>query len=267
MRHLVIAVAALSIGCGGASPLLHPARVLPLGEVRAAGGVSAKFVPGSLQNGLNNARANAAADTDPPAPGANPTFAKGALVSALVAPGAAPFVSARVGIGANFEGGLGYTGRTLRVDIRHAWNNDQQWTYSLGLGGTAALYGRQQGIDLPYVDLAAIHGYGADVPFLAGWRSLYGTYELWFGPRVGFEHDVISALTSEPGDVVSAPLRLEASRFNAGGVFGFSTGYKHVHVAVELDVSYEYASGSFNDTSVTITGLSIAPATALWFTF
>jgi hypothetical protein len=247
---------------------MHPARVLPLGEVRAAGGVSAQFAPGSLQNALVNARANAAGDPEAPgAPGSNPTFAKGALVSALIGPGVSPFVSARVGIGSGFEGGLAYTGRGLRVDIRHAWHNDGPWTYSLGVGASATLYGRQQGEDLPNVDLGSLHGYGADIPFLAGWRSLYGTYELWFGPRIGGEHDVISALTSEPGDVISAPIRLDATRFDAGGLVGFSTGYKHVHVAVELDVSYQYATGSYNQTSVTVTGLTIAPATALWFTF
>lgn len=267
LRVLVIAVAAISMGCGGASPLLHPARVLPLGEVRASGGVAAHFTPGSLENALNNARVDASANQGPGAPGSNPTYAKGALVSALVAPGVSPYVSARVGVGAGFEGGLDYTGRSMRVDLRHAWNNDGPWTYSAGLGLSAALYGRQQGIDLPAVDLGSLHGYGGDIPLLAGWRSLYGTYELWFGPRVGLEHDVISALTSEPGDVLGGPIRLEATRFNAGGLFGFATGYKHVHVAIELDVSYQYANGSYNQTSVTVTGLSITPATALWFTF
>src|SRR5690348_2139515 len=152
--HATSAILLLSlVGCGGGGPLLHPARTLPTGDVRVAGGVSANVATGSLGNDLKLARDIAARDPQAPgAPGTNPEYAKGALVAAAVAPGLAPFVGARVGVGNNFEGGLAYTGRGIRVDMRRGFD-DGNVTYSVGLGLSAALLGRQQGSDLPNVDL------------------------------------------------------------------------------------------------------------------
>ena len=130
-------LAANAIGCGGGSPLLHPARTLKSGDVRAAGGVSAHVVPGSLGEDLRRAREIAARDatgaSSPGEPGQNPDYAKGALVAAAIAPGLAPFVGARVGIGNAFEGGLAYTGRGVRADMRRSFD-DGPYSLSLGLG-------------------------------------------------------------------------------------------------------------------------------------
>lgn len=266
----VVAVLSAALGgCGGGAPLLHPARVLAGGDVRAATGLSANVVPGSLADDLSNARANAAADPlAPGAPGSNPTYAKGALVAAAIAPGLAPFAGARVGIGQKFEAGLAYTGRGVRVDVRRGFG-DGAWTYSAGVGGSAALYGRQQGSELPNVALGALHGYGADIPLLAGWQSAAGLYEVWFGARGGFEHVSVEELTSEPKSVVigTPPINLDANRFYGGAVAGLAVGFKHVHVALEGSVSYQVVNGSYNQTKATVHGLTIAPATALWWTF
>jgi hypothetical protein len=259
-------------GCGGGTPLLHPARTLPTGDVRAAGGISAQIVPGSLGDDLRKARDIAARDgsgqSSPGAPGTNPDYARGALVSAAIAPGLAPFVGARVGVGNRFEGGLAYTGRAIRADMRRSFD-DGPWSLSIGVGGSAALYGRQQGADLPNVDLAALHGYGADVPLLVGWQSLGGLYTLWAGPRGGFERVVVETLTSEPKEVTigTPPVRLEATRFHAGGVVGIATGFRHVHVALEAGIAYQVVNGTYNATDVTVRGVTIAPASALWWTF
>lgn len=268
----VVVLAAFLGGCGGGTPLLHPARTLPSGEVRAAGGISANIVPGSLGEDLRRARDIATRDatqtSSPGAPGTNPDYAKGALVSASVAPGLAPFIGARVGVGNAFEGGLAYTGRAVRADMRRSFD-DGPWSLSLGLGGSAALYGRQQGADLPNVDLGALHGYGLDLPVLGGWQSLSGLYTIWFGPRAGFEHVVVETLTSEPKDVTigTPPIRLEATRWYGGGVLGIATGFRHVHVALEGNVSFQVVNGTYNDNHVTVRGITIAPATALWWTF
>ncbi len=270
--HAIAALSALTLGCGGGAPLLHPARTLPTGDVRAAGGISAHVVPGSLGEDLRRAREIAARDTtgqsSPGAPGTNSDYAKGALVAAAVAPGLAPFVAGRVGIGNRFEGGLTYTGRGVRADMRRAFGEDP-WTLSVGLGASAALYGRQQGTDLPNVVLGSMHGYGADLPVLVGWQSLSGLYSLWFGPRGGFERVLIETLTSEPKDVSAGlpPIRLDATRWHAGGVLGVATGFNHVHVALEAGVSYQVVTGSYNANDVTIRGLTITPASALWWTF
>ncbi|MDB4944064.1 MAG: hypothetical protein JWP97_3598 [Labilithrix sp.] len=259
----------LLTGCGGGSPLLHPARTLPSGDVRAAAGVSANITPGSLGNAVDVARDAAARDPQVPgAPGTNPAYAKGALVAAAVAPGLAPFVAARVGIGSKFEGGLAYTGRGARVDMRHGWDVGSV-SYSAGLGLSVALYGRQQGSELPNVDLGSLHGYGADIPLLVGWESAGGIYKLWGGARGGFEHVVVEKLTSEPSSVSlgGEPLHLDANRFWGGAVVGLGTGFRHVHVAIELSAAYQSVIGNYNENRVTVQGFTLAPATALWFTF
>lgn len=236
--------------------------------MRAATGVSANITPGSFANDLSNARANVAAAGPDAVPGTGEAYAKGALVAAAVAPGLAPFAAARVGIGRQYEAGLAYTGRGARVDVRRGFG-DGAWRYSAGLGGSVALYGRQQGSDLPYVDIGALRGYGLDLPLLAGWQSPAGIYELWFGARGGFEHVSIEQVRSEPkpDGFGAKPIGLDANRFYGGAVLGLAVGFKHVHVALEGSVAYQVVNGSYNDTSATIRGLTISPATALWWTF
>ena len=270
---VLVVIAAAAGGCGGGMPLLHPARTLKAGDVRVAGGVSAQVVPGSLGDDLRRAREIAARDatgaSSPGTPGSNPEYAKGALVSAAVAPGLAPFIGARVGVGNAFEGGIAYTGRGARVDMRRAFDFGEEYSLSIGLGASAALYGRQQGADLPNVNLGALHGYGADIPVLFGWQSLNGLYSLWIGPRGGIEYVTVETLTSEPKDVTlgTPPIRLEATRWHAGGVVGIATGFNHVHVALEAGVAYQSVSGTYNANDVTVRGLTITPASAVWWTF
>jgi hypothetical protein len=262
-------LALLLVGCGGGAPLLHPARTLPTGDVRVASGVSANVAAGSLGDDLRVARDIASKDPlVPGAPGSNPAYAKGALVAAAIAPGLAPFIGARVGAGNHYEGGLAYTGRSVRVDLRRSFD-DGHVSLSLGLGLMAALYGRQQGSDLPNVDLSALHGYGFDVPVLVGWESNGGIYKVWGGARGGFERDVVEQLTSEPRPVTigTAPIHLDANRSWGGAVVGFATGFNHVHVALELSVAYQVVMGNYNDNKVTVQGITLAPATALLWTF
>jgi hypothetical protein len=265
-----VAVASMLAGCGGGAPLLHPARTLPAGDLRAAGGVSANIAAGSLGDDLRTARDLAAKDPQAPgAPGSNAAYAKGALVAAAIAPGLAPFVGARVGVGSQFEGGLTYTGRAVRVDMRRSFD-DGNVSYSVGLGLSAALYGRQSGgSDLPNVDLGALHGYGGDIPLLVGWESVGGIYKLWGGVRGGFERDVVEALTSEPKAVTlgSAPLHLDANRYWGGAVVGMATGFRHLHVALEMSAAYQSVTGTYNENRVTVRGVTLAPATALWWSF
>lgn len=269
---VLVAMLAAGSGCAGGTPLLHPARTLGTGDVRAAGGVSANVALGSLADDLRGAREIAARDpsgaTAPGAPGTNPGYAKGALVAANVAPGLAPFVGARVGVGSRFEGGLVYTGRGVRADMRRSFD-EKNWSLSLGLGASAALYGRQQGTDLPNVALSSLHGYGLDVPVLGGWQSDNGLYMAWLGARAGFERDVIENVTTEPKSVTigAPPIRLDATRWYGGPVLGIATGFRRVHVAVELGATYNVVSGTYNDTDVSVSGLSLTPATALWWTF
>jgi len=268
--RLALALACASIvGCAGGSPLLHPARTLDTGVVSAAGGVSANIAVGGVAEDLRNAREQAAKNVDVPGPaGTDTVYAKGALVAAAVAPGLAPFVAARVGAGNHYEGGIAYTGRGARIDLRRSFDAGRV-SFSAGAGVTGAFYGRTQGSQLPNVELAALHGYGADVPLLVGWESDAGLYRAWAGVRAGFEHDDIDSLTSEPKNVTigTPPIRLSATRLWGGGLVGIGTGFRHLHVAVELDVAYASTVGEYNETRVVVRGLSLCPATALWWTF
>lgn len=268
---LAFAVAAGAlVGCGGGLPLLHPARTLPSGEVRAEAGFSANVAASGFSDALSHASADqAAAGGAIPQPGTDPTFAKGALVEASVGPGIAPVAGARVGIGWQSEGGLGYTGRAVRVDVRRSFDLSESVSVSIGVGGSSVLYGRQSGGDLQNVSLGQIHGWGADVPLLLGYQSAGDLYRAWIGARAGWEGVEISDVTSEPKSVTLGmpPVGLSANRYWGGGLAGLAIGFRHVHVAMELDVAYATITGSFNQTSVTVSGLSLAPAAAAWWQF
>ena len=231
--------------------------------VRASSGVSGNFIVGSLASAVQTARTESSIGP----PGSNPTYAKGALILAAVAPGIAPYVAARVGIGDRFEGGITYTGRAAHLDVRRSFDWDDV-SLSVGLGLLVPFYGDRDTSTLAQVDLSAIHGYGADVPVLIGWQSAARIYVAWAGVRGGWDHTGISALSTEPGaPTVDQPMQLTSDRYYGGGVVGFAAGFRHVHGALELDVAYQSVHGTFNQTSVTVQGVSLAPAAALWVSF
>ncbi len=258
-------------GCGGGLPLLHPAQTLPLGDVQAAAGFSGNIATAGLAEALQSATNEAATGNGgaSAAPGTDSTYARGALVAASAGPGLAPFVAARVGIGASAEAGIGYTGRAVRIDLRRSFDLTGRWALSLGAGGSVVLYGHQDGTALPDVDLGDMHGVGADVPVLVGYRSDADLYMLWLGVRGGLEHVDISQETSEPAAAAigPAPISLSATRLWAGGLVGAAVGFRHVHVAMEIDVSYASISGNYDQTHAQVEGVMLTPATALWWNF
>jgi hypothetical protein len=255
-------------GCGGGLPLLHPAQTLGAGEVRAMGGLSSNIAVGGLSAATRNAVNEGAGNPNVPTPG-DVTYAEGALVAASVAPGIAPVVGARVGLGEGFEGGLAYTGRSVRIDARRAFELSPTLAISVGIAGSAALYGSEATGDLPNVDVNHLHGWGADVPVLFGYRSDGDLYMLWIGVRGGWEHVNIDDLTSEPGTqpLGTPPISLSATRFWGGGLVGAAIGFRHVHVAMELDASYANVTGVYDQTHATIAGAALTPAAALWWDF
>ncbi|MFO0668699.1 MAG: hypothetical protein U0235_03580 [Polyangiaceae bacterium] len=265
---LALAIIVFGAGCGGGMPLLHPARTLPRGDVRAATGLSAQFATGDLASALAGAREEAA--TRPTAlatNGPDATYAKGALVAAAVAPGLAPFAAARVGVGASFEGGLGYTGRGIRLDVRRGFPLAEEIDLSVGVAGSAPLYGRDAG-SLPDVDLSKLRGYGADIPILVGWESVAGLYRAWAGARAGIEHVSLENATSDPRPGQAAlAMPLDADRIWGGFVIGAAVGFRTVHVALELDGAYQSVRGSFAGMKTDVAGFSLSPATALTWDF
>ncbi len=269
-RLLVWGATLLCVGCGGGIPLMHPAQTLPIGDVRVAAGFSANVAVGGFAGALANAQSEAS--QNPPTGTVAPmdaTYTKGALVAAAVGPELAPYASGRVGLGNRFEGGLAYTGRAVRVDLRRSFPLSEYWALSVGVGGSAVLYGHADGSQLPDVDLGQLHGWGADVPLLVGYESDDGLYMAWVGARAGGEHVDISEVRSEPKSVTlgTPPVGLSATRYWGGGLLGLAIGFRHVHVAIEVDAAYGTISGDYHGVHATVSGLTVAPGTTLWWRF
>ncbi|MDP9036698.1 MAG: hypothetical protein M3O50_18005, partial [Myxococcota bacterium] len=144
-------------GCGGGLPLLHPARALAPGDLRASAGLSGNVAVGAFADAARRAVELAAADAtampsaagttgDPSQRAAAMSYAEGALVAASLGAGLAPLVSARVGLAGKpgsggYEGGIMYTGRAARADLRRVFDLSARWALSVGAGGSAVLYG------------------------------------------------------------------------------------------------------------------------------
>ncbi len=249
---------------------MHPAQTLPLGDVRLAGGFSANFAAGDFSAAVASAQSEAA--QNPPTGNVAPAdtnYTKGALVAAAVGPELAPYASGRVGVGEHFEAGLAYTGRAIRLDLRRAFPLAEHWALSVGAGGSAVLYGHTDGSQLPDVDLGQLHGWAADVPVLVGYASDDDLYMGWVGVRGGFEHVDVSEVRSEPKAVTlgTPPVGLSADMTWGSALVGLAVGFRHVHVALELDASYGSVSGSYNGVSARVSGFNLSPATTLWWRF
>jgi hypothetical protein len=181
-----------------------------------------------------------------------------------------------VGLPGSNEGGLTYSGRTFRVDARHAFALGKAGALSVGLGASglvdAGPFGPTAG---------GFYGGGADVPVLVGLRSTGGLYSFWFGPRGGFDilsaHSVLSGPPSMP-----TAYDVTGKHFYVGLTAGMRVGFRHVHLALEINAAYHHADGAFTthhtdpmDGTVTtstlptvnLQQLSLTPAGALEVTF
>ena len=181
----------------------------------------------------------------------------------MAPPGSAPVVGARAGLGWQSEGGLTYTGRSIRGDVRRSFDLSDAWSLSLGVGGSGAVYDRGTAGPLPGVDLDSLHGWGAEVPLLVGYSSEGDLYSWWAGPRVGWEHVDVSVAPSAAG-APQVPVAATATRAWGSGVAG---------VAVELPARPHVAMarprrelrrerlrlGSVGGTHAQIAGVTYAP--------
>lgn len=243
----VPALVTLGLGCGGAAPLLHPAHVLPVNTVSAGAGVSSQFVSDETEAEIERGRAAAGGSLSEAATGA--TYARGALLRALLGPGTAPWAGARVGLPGSNEAGLTYTGRALRLDARHAWPLGDEVALSLGVGATALLPDNDslppvqgEGAPGPAEFELNASGWGADVPLLVGYQSLGGFVEGWAGLRAGFER-VEGELRRVSADPASARLDASGQRWWAGGLVGFSVGVPPLWLRFELATTFQQLDG------------------------
>ncbi len=238
--------AALSLlGCGAGAPLLHSAHVLHAGDVTAGAGLSGELALSQLSV----------------SPGSDPRGA-GRLAQIAAAPGIAPWVGGRFGIAGSNEAGLTYTGRNLRIDVRHAFALGTA-ALSVGIGGSV-IAAERPGQD---VEGSSVFGGGVDIPVLFGVHSKSDLYAFWVGPRAGFEALNGHIATSQVQTDALALSDVSARHFFGGFVVGVRGGFRHIHVAIEVDGAYHRADGSIFGSSTGVGLFSLTPSGALVISF
>jgi hypothetical protein len=234
--------------------------------VTAGAGVSGQIVRGAAATTIGTARETTVQGLAP-TPDAETKYRAGALAVTALAPGVAPWVSGRVGIGWQSEAGITYTGRALRVDARRAFG-DESFAVSVG-AGAHAMRGRPgsgPSADLSGLGTEGVSGAGLDVPVIAGWRSAAGLVQVWGGGRFFYEHLGGSICLHGPCGLGGASdgNPWSGTHISAGGLAGLALGFRHVFVAIEVDVAYEHANAAFDGGGdLSVSGLSVAPAGAL----
>jgi len=268
--------ATLLTACGGGAPLMHPAHTLPASAVSFAAGTSGRVALGGLHDAEKQLDASAAIPGGASSDSERDGFARGAMARFAVAPGVAPFLAGRVGLGDHNEAGLTYTGRGVRIDGRHAFEW-QKVALSIGAGASGALarpgdqpekkVGETPGdTGLRTATLTSLTGYGLELPLVFGYRSDADVVTAWIGVRGGFERDSFNlALVESPDSPLASTGH--ASRWWGGGLVGFSVGLSPIEVRVELDGAYERATGKLRlnngELAGTVAGWSLTPAMAI----
>ncbi len=245
---LVLLVAVVLAGCGGGAPLMHAAHALDAQEVTVGGGFSGTVALRSSGGLAEKLSPTAGADD------ADQNLEQGAF-----APGLAPWVSGRLGFDGDFDGGLTYTGRSIRIDGRRAFDFGDT-ALSLGLGVSGLLPKRHDDLGL------RVGGFGGDIPLLFGWRSRADIYAAWVGARGGVEvlrgkRDIEPDPLGPPDQALSEDL--SGWHAHAGGLFGFRVGFRYIFAVMELGMAMHWAEGDIGGRSSTIGQLSLTPSGAL----
>lgn len=264
--------AILTVACGGGSALLHPAHVLPEGRVSGGAGVTGQFAFGAAERAMST---SGGGDEEQ-------RFLENAVAKAALAPGISPWVGARVGLGAGSEAGLTYTGRSARIDARHAFG-DERVAFSIGAGATAVLARPESHAPTGVVpdatagrltgapDDVSARGWGFDVPAIIGWRSDASVVDLWTGVRAGVERVGAAVPLGGTGAQLDDRATLSGLRWYGGGLVGAAVGIRPVWIALELDAAYHSlsvgadfsGSGSPTHRDATLSGFTLSPAGAI----
>lgn len=257
-------IATVSSACGGGAPLLHPAHPLPAGEMSAGAGASTRIGLGTLEADIQAGETQAEGGT-----------ADSIARRAFIAPGVAPWVAARIGLGEGNEGGITFTGRTLRVDARHAFEFDDI-ALSVGLGGSSIFARRTEAGG---AEGEGVLGFGVDLPLLIGWRSRADIVAIWGGVRPAYENlGNFDALPEEdPGNPAPPASLVDAYHLSGSGLVGISVGLRPIWVRLELAATQHWvqaservqgtAGGPDQETSAEFRAFSLAPAGALLVRF
>lgn len=244
---------------------MHGAHALSPKQTSFGAGFSGTFLTGPARQAVQAAREPLSPSTSTDVIGARES-----AVNAAMAPSVAPWVGARVGLPADNEAGIAFTGRALRLDARHVFE-DGPIAFSIGAAGNVVWRNTDPVSQGSSTFFNVRSGYGFDVPLLVGWQSTAGVVSLWGGARGGME--TIGAVVSDAGpggghrpfEVVITDVDLW--RRYVGGVAGLSMGFRHVHVVLELDVLYQAVSGRLYDADVRVDGVTLSPAGGLILTF
>lgn len=177
----------------------------------------------------------------------------------------APWAGARIGIRGDNEAGVTYVGRSIRIDGRHAWSFGRP-TLSVGLGASAIMAERPG----QSADVGSVYGGGIDLPVLIGAKSKNDLYAGWLGVRGGFEtmKGDVAAMTgagSSAGSLTTEEVR--AQHYYVGVVLGLRAGFRHLHVALELDGSFHRAVGTIGGNDVARSLVTLTPGGALTVSF
>lgn len=223
---------------------MHPAHPLPADTFTGGAGVAGQFTTGRVQREIDEAERVA----EQPITDAETAriYLRGLLADALVAPGASPWVGARLGVTDTQEAGITYTGRMVRIDARQAFVWDQL-ALSVGLGASGVLLSpesRAPGAPPGNDSELDATGWGLDLPVLVGFRDTTGMFDVWAGARGGFERvrgDL--RLLSADGN---STFRAQASgqRWWGGLLAGLSAGVPPLSLRFELAINYQSLSGS-----------------------
>lgn len=278
-----------SWGCAGANPLLHPAHTLKQNQLSIGSGVSSRVVLGASQRKIDQAQTLAASDAIDNGDDEQ-AFVEGALLERNLSPGLTPWIGGRVGLGQQWEAGMAYSGYRLRIDGRHAFEN-QTWALSFGAGASVLLMqldepgpatvsagsGADQRLASDGYEFSA-SGWGFELPVLLGMRTRSRWFEPWLGLRIGYDQVSGSMpLTSQvtpPGASSEQVFYADAvaRRFGVDGTIGLSAGSAPVFLRLELVTGLHRTVGAVDFSSeagmpahrrLGLTGLYLQPAAAL----
>jgi hypothetical protein len=231
-------------GCGGGAALLHPAHPLPPDTFTAGAGVAGQFTSGRVRREIDDGERVA----EQPLTDADDAriYLRGLLEDALVAPGASPWVGARLGLNGAQEAGITYTGRMVRIDARHAFVWDQL-ALSVGLGASAVLLSpdsRAPGAAPANDTELDATGWGLDLPVLVGYRDATGMFDIWAGARGGFERvrGDLRLLSADAGSTFRA--QAHGQRWWGGLLMGLSAGVPPLSFRFEFALNYQSVGGS-----------------------
>jgi hypothetical protein len=104
------------------------------------------------------------------------------------------------------------------------------------------------------------------VPLVFGYRLLEGFGDLWFGPRLGFEH-LNGSLDLDQQAPGSGRLDLSGNHFWGGLLAGFSLGIPPLWLRFELATAYHHLSGDLTPRGGAASALDFEGIEASGWTF